>query len=172
MYGETEQLMYDMILAIDDANEEKRAQQGEASRRDEELRDEGEAVRDEAMERRRHNGPGNLRNVDECIDDEPSNPNDNPVHGRGQSSESGGRRKRKKDDGGTEWIEYLIEIEESLLGQESSRLRLETDRLQLDRDKFRSKIIRESDRFSLQQEHFTTQTEMQLKMMNVLDRMI
>jgi hypothetical protein len=35
-----------MISSIDDANEERRAQRAEASRRDEELRDAGESVRE------------------------------------------------------------------------------------------------------------------------------
>jgi hypothetical protein len=48
-YGEKEQPLDDIVCAIDDANEERRVQREEASRRDERLREAGQAVRAQAM---------------------------------------------------------------------------------------------------------------------------
>jgi hypothetical protein len=168
-YTEKEQLLQDIVSALDDFNEVRREQQAAASRRDEQLRNAGEAVRAEAMNR-----GGRATNVNESSneDENQGTAREEPGSRSGNSTDSSRRPKRKRDGFSEEWMDGLLEIEERRLGQESDRIRLESDRLKLDRDKFVSSETREAERFSFQQEQFKSQGEMQLKMMSVLDRII
>jgi hypothetical protein len=148
--------------------EERRAQRAETSRRDEQLRNAGEAVRAEAMNRRRQ--PKSL--IGNSSDDGDQDKVRDPGSRSGTSNDSAGRRKRKRDDFSEDWMDGLLGIEVRRLGQEADRLRLKSERLKLDRDGFTSSETREAERFSLQQEQFKSQREMQLKMMSVLDKII
>jgi hypothetical protein len=167
-YTEKEQLLQDITNAVDDVNEERRAQRAETSRREEQLRNAGEAVRAEAMNRRLQP----IRLSGNSSDDEDQDRVRDPGSKSGTSNDSAGRRKRKRDDFSEDWMDGLLGIEERRLDQEAERLRLESERLKLDRDRFTSRDTREAERFSFQQEQFKSQSEMQFKMMSVLDKMI
>jgi hypothetical protein len=96
-YTEKYRLLPDIVTSLDDENEERRARQAEASRRDEQLRNAGEEVRVEAMNRRRQTLLLLRMNDSNSEDGVQEDDRDDLCPRSGSSIESLRRQKRKRD---------------------------------------------------------------------------
>jgi hypothetical protein len=191
-FNKKDQILSDIVIAADDADERGRVERMETARRDARLIQAGEEVRSIAMRRRtaRHGQEeGGNQNVDANEDvatrndrdhinetsyqDRPAPNSDDLItptdYGRG--------RKRRRDIADLE--EIFMSAEDRRADQEILRLKLETDRLELDLERAASLDSKEEKRLEilssqneLQRQQQRDNTMMHMKMMSVMEDML
>jgi hypothetical protein len=176
-YGEKDQLLADIVSAIDDTEERTRLERENVLRRDDRLAKAGQEVRATAMKRKGSDRSGPDEENGENEDDEflpPSRESDDAVT---PSRTTRGKKRHKHQSIDLE--ELIATNQERKAEQEILKLRLETDRLEFEKEREAAHERNEERRLQilssqadLQRQQQNDNSRMQLKMLQVMDEMM
>jgi hypothetical protein len=185
-FNEKEQLLSDIVSAVNDAQEHCRVERLELAKRDKELLQAGERIRLQAMNRRGSSASNEPEDRDSILD-ETLSAEENEGSKRPaieeltevDSKDASSLRKRRRKSGVYDLEETLEAAESTRAKQEDMRLCLEKQRLQFEKTRAEKIDNLEAQRIELlnsqnemQRQAQRDNTMMQMKMMSVMEEML